>query len=357
MNELPPETQERVRFGKMLTGIRGTTSSSSNNKEEEDGGIMLDFQDGSSAGPFDLVVGCDGIKTAVKEYIETGRISADPKQRKGSPAIYSGIRIRYAVQDANDDDDKDDKDETTAQLRQYFGNGGYALTGIYGAGPNRPPVNCAFTIVLDDDYIGPFKKKKEEKASSSTVVEENVSWTQDVRGSNVVRDIMLQQIADCEIPDLELRPIVSGASRFFELGVYFHIPFSLKGWSQTVPRSGGRFCTLCGDAAHAMPPFLGQGSNQGIQDAYCLAQAILEFNNNHQNNDDGQKTLKEILKEYEQVRWAATTEISAKAAVLGYIEAGPGFVAKFRDTLFFTLGKLGIAQKVFLGAATPKVDR
>ena len=61
---------------------------------------MCEFSDGTTAGPFDVVVGSDGVKSACKEYIETGKISADPSTREGkSAALYSGIRIKYAVDD------------------------------------------------------------------------------------------------------------------------------------------------------------------------------------------------------------------------------------------------------------------
>ena len=353
MKELPAATARRVQFGKTLCNIRGSPTDMD--------GIEIGFTDGTSESSFDLVVGCDGIKTAVKEFIETGSISRDAKGRKGSPAVYSGIRVRYAVQDL---DAKSGTSQlpTRAQLRQYFGDGGYALTGVYGAGPNRPPTKCAFTIFLDPDYIGPFKRRDgkavddqlKSTGRSGKVIpdspEENVSWKQDDRKD--IKDEMLRQIDQFGIPDVETKPIIKGSDRFFELGVYFHLPFTLSGWSKEVKGSGGRYCTLCGDAAHAMPPFLGQGSNQAIQDSFCLAETIAEYNSGRTS-----KPLSELLKEYENLRWAATTEISAKAAFLGYVEAGPGLVSKFRDTLFFTLGKIGLAKKIFLGAATPKVDR
>lgn len=155
------------------------------------------------------------------------------------------------------------------------------------------------------------------------------------------------------------------ADRFFELGVYLHSPFSLSGWSREVPGTNGGFCTLSGDAAHAMPPFLGQGSNQAIQDAYCLAKNIYEHNSRslgtyerpslEEGETEEEVSLKKLLKEYERQRWATTTSISAKAGFLGYLEASEGFPAKFRDVFFSTMFRLGVAKKIFLGAATPNV--
>jgi salicylate hydroxylase len=332
MDTLPPSTLSRVKFGKSLSGMTGRE------------GIVVDFEDGSSEGPFDLVVGCDGVNSAVKEYIETGNI---PKVgRKSNQALYSGIRIQYAVQELEATKDVD----TFAKLRQYFGNGAYALSGVYGSGKNRAPMKCAFTISLDDNYIGPFRKK--EARRSTGVTDENADWSQDNRKGT--SETMLEKIAECGVPDIEVGPIIRQASRFFELGVYLHNPISFKGWSKQVEGSGGRFCTLGGDAAHAMPPFLGQGSNQAIQDSYCLAKKIFEYNAALSTGD--QVALQAVLKSYESIRWKPTTSISVKAAVLGYLEASTGPIAKFRDVFFRTLGSIGVAKKVYLGAAVPVVS-
>ena len=68
-------------------------------------------------------------------------------------------------------------------------------------------------------------------------------------------------------------------------------------------------------------------------------------------------SLKQTLKEYENIRWGPTAFITLKSIVLGYVETGSGLLSKVRDTIFFVLGGLGVAQKVFLSAAIPKVDR
>jgi len=114
---------------------------------------------------------------------------------------------------------------------------------------------------------------------------------------------------------------------------------------------------LCGDSAHAMPPFLGQGANQAIQDAFCIAEKIRSYNSQLESDDEEQQDLKSMLKDYEKARWGVTTSITAKAAILGYLETGgrDGFYAKFRDVVFKTLVLLRVPVKVLLDAATPRL--
>lgn len=65
-------------------------------------GATLRFEDGSEAGPFDLVVGADGIKGAARTAVrgggkEEGRSRGLAGRKDTDVAIYSGIRIQFGV--------------------------------------------------------------------------------------------------------------------------------------------------------------------------------------------------------------------------------------------------------------------
>lgn len=286
----------------------------------------------------------------MKEYIEKGKISKEASKREGNAAaLYSGIRVAYAVTDASESE----RTREPRVVKQVFADGAYLFKGTFGNGKDRPPCNCIFVTSLDDNFNGPFKRG--EFATASTV-SENADWLQDEKKAKQESQMkMIQQLSDNRIPGEDIAAIIEKSDRFFELGVYFHNPFSLEGWSKKVPSTDGCYATLCGDSAHAMPPFLGQGANQAIQDCYSLAQKIHEFN--QAIRDEDPVDLTSLLKVYERARWSPTTSITLKAIILGYLETGGrnGFYSKFRDVVFTILTLLGIPQRVLIDAATPKV--
>lgn len=67
-----------------------------------------------------------------------------------------------------------------------------------------------------------------------------------------------------------------------------------------------------GDAAHAMPPFLGQGANQAIQDGLCLAQQLQLVGSHHSDVSDA-------FKAFEAKRKPHTTQLALKSYFLGKV--------------------------------------
>lgn len=114
-------------------------------------------------------------------------------------------------------------------------------------------------------------------------------------------------------------------------------------------------------------PFLGQGANQALQDAYLLAQEISDANrraglsNNENSTPLSSAYLKEktitsrkIAKSFESKRKLPTGLLSAKSGFLGALETLPGPVGGLvRDLFFVTVGKLGVAEYIFLDGAKP----
>ena len=99
-----------------------------------------------------------------------------------------------------------------------------------------------------------------------------------------------------------------------------------------------------------MPPTLGQGANQAIQDAASLADRLASFNK-------GQfGSLNSAISEYESRRKPTVAQLLGKSIVLGVVETLPEPLGPtFRDNFFYALDKLGVAQKVLMDAALPVV--
>lgn len=114
---------------------------------------------------------------------------------------------------------------------------------------------------------------------------------------------------------------------------------------------------------HCRAPFLGQGANQALQDAYSLAQDISAANTRAGDMDKDSLSLslkqksvavKKIASEFETKRKLPTGLLSAKSGFLGALETLPGPLGgAVRDLFFVTVGKLGIAEYIFLDGAKP----
>lgn len=268
---------------------------------EEGGGAVVTLGDGSEE-RYDLLVCADGIRSVARQTLF------------GTPAPRaSNIRILFGVAP-----DAETRKSFRHEVQQWFGDGAYCLsyTGGRGEGARDMMALC----ISDADER----------------VDENTEWD-----SSAVQAECMHQLSTRGFP-AELEALAANSERWFEIGVRFHD--TLATWS-----SPGGAIVLLGDSAHAMPPFLGQGANQALQDAYVLAARLAEVGGAH-------ASVKDALLAYEAARIPPTAAIVQSSRGVGFLETlgGPG--ALVRDAALFAAGKLGVAEKVFLASAVPRLE-
>ncbi|WWC57515.1 uncharacterized protein I303_100047 [Kwoniella dejecticola CBS 10117] len=211
--------------------------------EEFPQGTQLTFQDGTSAGPFDLIIGADGIRSAVRQH-------AFPDHK----LTYTG-KVAYRV--------------IIPQAEVAH------ITGI--------PQAATFWHTKDTHvYTDPLDNGLFEIATRASEPEEDikkVSWGQRVKREQVQRHYDNY----CET----IKQVIAAPDEWLE--------FAMFGGPRLESVISNGHIALLGDASHPLSGAFGSGAAFAFEDAYVLAQALLYTRKKGE-------TVSEAIKFYDEVR-------------------------------------------------------
>lgn len=226
-----------------------------------DDGVRIDFEDGSSA-EGDLLIGADGLHSKVRDIA-----GAKPAKPTGWCSWQGLITLPHVA----------DKDVAV----QIIGENGNL--GLWPAG--GCDVQWWFDLPWSPDFVRPDRPIDMIRSNFA-------GWS----------DLVDQVLATLTDDDLAPSPFP-----------HFRHPIPRS------PRLGA--VTLLGDAAHAMPPILAQGTNQALLDTMVLCKALADFRNPA---NGGGGDLSGALRWYEKTRrrrlsavsWVTSRQMSQSESVL-----------------------------------------
>lgn len=256
VDSLPPEV---IFMGHKLESIT-----------EDDKEATLTFTNGKVE-KADIVVGADGIHSTVKKQLFDS----------GEP-VHAGFRLIYSCSSVPV---RKHPDEVHTHWNTAEGEGYHVMDWTAGVGDKRHDV-CLLMM------------RSEELISDkwdSTIVKEK-----------------LKELAAKVAPTHEvLHAAIDNAEMCFDWGVY--IQPVLKTWISPKQK-----VTLIGDAAHATSPFMGQGANMAIMDAWRLGRCLAA-----QDPD--------ALKHYEADRKPAAEQVVKMSSFMGSMYTTTGWKASLRN--------------------------
>lgn len=237
---------------------------------EADDGVTATFSNGTTV-TADFLLGCDGIHSAVR------RLRVCPQ----AVPEYSGISNMYAVLPVSQ------LPERASALSSFHGT--LTSEGILGV--------TACTGKLDQVYW--FYSREVSMPTSEDVRD---GWStlaaEEVHGftNNLLRVL---QDASGEWISL-LREIIKStkAIKFYPI---YTMP-ATSTWSTTR-------CLLLGDAAHAMPPHIGQGVSMALEDVFCLSKIL----------HGEYQTVTQVFRRYEALRRPRVDTIARESSDSGKI--------------------------------------
>ncbi|CAK9015509.1 6-hydroxynicotinate 3-monooxygenase (6-HNA monooxygenase) (Nicotinate degradation protein C) [Durusdinium trenchii] len=264
VDSLPPQI---IKLGHKVTDI-----------VEGDEEVLLTFENGATASAH-LVVAADGIHSFVRQRVFG----------KDSP-IFTGFRMLYSV--------------STKPYR-----------------PN-PSINNIHWMEVDGVGYGILELTAGQDSSRHDIcalILQSKEEVTDRWDSTMVRE-RFEQVAQ-QLGDLAvLKTAVENSEVCFDWGIY-RSP-ERETWISPKGRT-----VLLGDAAHATAPFMGQGANMAMHDAYCLGQILL----------NPKISLSDGLQLYESSRKAHCESVVARSSIMGQVHTAAGLKASLRNTFLSSI--------------------
>jgi len=242
--------------------------------------VRVSFADGSTA-EGDILVASDGINSIVRRLVF-------PEMRK----VYAGYQCWCLI---HADPPPDSCRHAMTELRSSD-----ALTLVFSAGRTSQHV----VLVIKSAPEEPTREQLEHEAAP---------------------EYFHRVLTDCGAYEAGLitEEKLRGATRLLRFGIY-NMPPGAETWSR------GRVCLL-GDAAHATTPFIGQGANQAVQTAFCLARLL---------HERGIEDYASIFAEVHSIREPPTSAVITASATMGNIRipsADEGCFKGFKRLLNYAL--------------------
>eukprot|EP01039_Chlorochromonas_danica_P004086 gene4086-4469_t len=245
-------------------------------ENQTSGKVTLQFGQGVGAeGEFDLVIGADGVQSTVRNF------TSHPNETvltylpfgKWLPGAYgvfpTGLRVAQCIlplaaptggrEKINYDEQSTNK--LCESFRQHLGDGCNLITLIIGEQDRAYKV--LVVIYPQDSNIVTSSQDRRDRwhpRGAEIIPELSKRIQKGGFGRQSTLQYFLQQ---CSKQD----------GLVFDLSIRDQL-LPLRSWSS----ESGRI-VLVGDSAHTTSPFLGQGANQAIQDAFCLVSMIFKVNN------------------------------------------------------------------------------
>ncbi|OAX37334.1 FAD/NAD(P)-binding domain-containing protein [Rhizopogon vinicolor AM-OR11-026] len=257
--------------------------------------ITLTFTDGSTA-TCDILIGADGIKSAVRGFMLrelAGVVNSHAKQSVLSciNPVWSGVTAYRTLIRADKLRARCPGHRALLEPVQYLGKDAFFL--VYPISHGQYVNFAGFT--LQPDLIGTAYEADAGNFRPSFKGKANNEWVGELTAEQLIRPFRgfegdAQSILKC----------VEGGTLWAVHTV------------KTLPATNFGRVALLGDAAHAMMPFQGAGAGQSIEDAYLLATVL-----GHKSTT--LETIPRALAIYDKLRRPFSTDVALRSRLNGQI--------------------------------------